>query len=42
LKTLLNHLDTLSKTILRHQAELAESKSEKLRAKTGVIPISQA
>ena len=28
LKTLLNRLDTLSKTILRHQAKLAESKSE--------------
>jgi hypothetical protein len=28
LKTLLNRLDILSKTILRHQAKLAESKSE--------------
>ena len=28
LKTLLNRLDKLSKTILRHQAKLAESKPE--------------
>jgi len=41
LKTLLNRLDKLSKTIRRHQAKLAESKRQDcFNSKTGVIPIS--
>ena len=39
LKTLLNRLEKLSQTILRHQAKLAQSQP-RLIAKTGVILIS--
>jgi hypothetical protein len=42
LKTLLNRLDKPSKTILRYQAELAESPSARTDSKIGVIPISPA
>src|SRR6202165_1593060 len=35
LKTLLNRLDKLSKTILRHQAKQAETKHQKLRKNRG-------
>ena len=39
LKTLLNRLDKLSKTILRHQAELAESKRKSLLKNRGYSDI---
>jgi hypothetical protein len=42
LKTLLQRLDKLSKTILQHQAKLAQSNAQIETQKPGFIPISRA